>query len=336
MYFIRRLLLMIPTFLGITLITFVVLNATPGGPVEQKLQELRFGSQTGAGGSEAVMVSSKLMDEIKKHYGFDKPVLERYWIWLKNLACLDFGESFVYEEPALNVILSKFPVSIQFGLISLLLTYLVCIPLGVFKALKPGSWFDQITGYFLYVSYSIPPLVFGIFLIVFFAGSSYLNWFPIGGLQSERFAELTVAGKFFDRIHHFILPLLCYVLGSFTEITILMRNSMLDVINSDYVRTARAKGLSENRVIFVHALRNALIPIVTGLSGFLGFFLAGSLIIETLFSLDGVGLLSYKSLQSRDYNVIMGLVFLSSLVLLLGRFLSDLVYTWVNPRIDFK
>ena len=267
---------------------------------------------------------------------FDKPVWERYIIWLKNISRLDFGTSFTYEEPVIDVIFSKFPVSLQFGLVSLFLTYLVCIPLGVKKAINAGGTFDQASGVVLYIAYSIPPLVLGIFLIVFFAGSSYLSWFPIGGLKSDDYDSLTSMGKFLDRAHHFVLPLICYMIGGFTELSMLMRNSMLDVIKSDYVRTARAKGLPEKVVIFKHALRNALIPIATGIGGFFGVFLAGSLIIETIFNLDGMGLLSYQSIQSRDYNVVMGITFFSAVVLLVGRIFSDFIYVLIDPRIDFK
>lgn len=319
---------------------FLIINMAPGGPVEQKLQALRFGGGSGGegsfGGSQTTGVNEEVVEALKKQYGFDKPVIVRYWIWLKNIARLDFGESFTYGEPVLDVIVSKFPVSLQFGLVSLFMTYLVCIPLGVKKALSAGKSFDRISGIILYIAYSIPPLVLGIFLIVVFAGSSYLSWFPIGGLYSDNYESLSFFGKILDRAHHFVLPLICYMVGGFTELTLLTRNSMLDVVKSDYVRTARAKGLSERVVIYKHALRNALIPVATGLGGFLGVFLTGSLIIETIFNLDGIGLLSYSSILSRDYNVVMGLIFLSSSTLMLGQLLSDVIYVLVDRRIDFR
>lgn len=341
-YVFRRLLLVIPTFFGITLVTFVLINLAPGGPVEQKLQAMRFGAAGGGGGASTTgsrgdaAVSEEIIEALKKQYGFDKPVHVRYFIWLKNLSRFDFGNSFTYEEPVTSVIASKFPVSLQFGLASLFLTYLISIPLGIMKARRAGSAFDQITGIILYFTYSIPPLVLGIFLIVFFAGSSYFDWFPIGGLRSDDYDSFTFMGKVGDRIWHFVLPLICYLIGGFTQLTMLMRNSMLDVIKSDFVRTARAKGLSEEKVVFKHALRNALIPIATGLSGFFGVFLAGSLIVEQIFNLDGIGMLSYQSILSRDYNVIMGLTFISALILLFGRLFSDIVYVLIDPRIDFK
>lgn len=334
---------MIPTFFGITIVTFVLINLAPGSPIEQKLQAIRFGSAGGGGGGSSsagvnsrgdTSVNEEVIEALKKQYGFDKPLHERYIIWLKNLSRLDFGESFTYQEPVIDVIKSKFPVSLQFGIASLILTYLVCIPLGIRKAIKAGAFFDRATTIILNLTYSIPPLVLGIFLIVVFAGK--LNMFPIGGIQSDDFESLTALGKIWDRVHHFVLPLICYMIGGFTELSVLMRNSMLDIIKSDFVRTARAKGLSENVVIFKHALRNALIPIATGLGGFFGAFLAGSLIIEQMFNLDGIGLLGYQSVLSRDYNVIMGITFISSMLLMFGRVFSDVIYVLIDPRIDFK
>ncbi len=332
-YILRRLLLAIPTFLGITLVTFLIINAAPGGPIEQKLQQIRMG---GGDGGKSTQVSQEILDDLAKQYGFDKPVHVRYMIWLKNITRLDFGESFSYQEPAIDVITSKFPVSLSFGLASLILTYLVCIPLGVTKAIKAGSLFDKVSGFILYITYSIPPLVLGIFLIVWFAGGSYFDWFPIGGIKSDNYDDLTTMAKIGDRAYHFVLPLTCYMIGNFTELSMLVRNTMLDVIKSDYIRTARAKGLSNRLVYYKHALRNAMIPVATGLGGFLRVFLAGSLIIETIFNLDGIGLLGYSSVLSRDYNVIMGLTFISAMMLLVGNILSDIIYVLVDPRIDFK
>ena len=341
-YLLRRLLLVIPTFLGITIISFVVINLAPGGPIEQRLQTIRFGGAMVEGGGKSSAtthesgVSPEVLEALNKQYGFDKPLYERYWIWLKNISRLDFGESFTYQEPVMDVIVSKFPVSLQFGIASIILTYLVSIPLGIAKAVRAGTFFDTASGLILYAAYAVPPLVFGIFLITFFAGTRHYNWFPMGMLYSDDYETLSSWGKISNRIHHFILPLACYMLGGFTEISLLMRNSMLEVIKQDYIRTARAKGLAENIVLYKHALRNALIPLATGLGGFFRVFLAGSLIVETVFQLDGIGSLSYKSILSRDYNVIMGLIFLSSVVLMLGRVFSDIVYVFIDPRIDFK
>ncbi len=333
-YIFRRILISIPTFLGITLVTFVIINSAPGGPIEQKLQKIRMGG--GGDGGRSTGVSAEVLEALSKQYGFDKPMHERYWIWLKNISRMDFGDSFTYQEPVIDVISSKFPVSLSFGIASLILTYLVCIPLGVQKAIKAGGLFDQISGLVLYFMYSIPPLVLGIFLIVWFAGGSYWDWFPIGGIKSDDYETLSSIGKIWDRAYHFVLPLTCYMIGNFTQLSMLVRNSMLDVIKSDYIRTARAKGLSSRLVYYKHALRNALIPVATGLGGFLRVFLAGSLIVETIFNLDGIGLLSYSSVLSRDYNVIMGITFISAMLLLIGNILSDIIYVMVDPRIDFK
>lgn len=330
---------MIPTLFGITLLSFVIINLAPGSPVEQRIQQIRFGGGMDGVGSSAGSqfgVSEALVEELKKQYGFDKPLPVRYFIWLKNLITLDFGDSFTYEVPATTVIFSKFPVSLQFGIISLILTYLVCIPLGVSKAVRDGTTYDSISSFILFILYSIPPLMLGILLMVFLAGGMYLDWFPIAGLYSDDYHYLSFWEKIADRVHHFILPLVCYMVGSFTVLTFLMKNSLLDEIKLDYVRTARAKGLSEKVVVYKHALRNALIPLVTGLGSFIAVFLAGSIIIERIFSLDGIGLLGFNAALQRDYNVLMGLIFLSALATVLGRLISDLLYTVVDPRIDFN
>jgi microcin C transport system permease protein len=331
---------MIPTLFGITLICFVVINLAPGSPIEQKLQQIKFGNQDGGGGGTGDLgqsgVSQELVEALKKQYGFDKPIHIRYWIWLKNVVTFNFGDSFTYEEPVVDVIVSKFPVSLQFGILSIILTYLICVPLGISKAVKNGSLYDGITSFILFLLYSVPPLMLGILLIVFLAGGSYFDWFPVSGISSDNYDELSFWGKIWDRAHHFVLPLLCYMINSFTVLTVLMKNSLLDEIKMDYVRTARAKGLSEKVVVMKHGLRNALIPIVTGLGSFLGVFLAGSLIVEQIFTLDGIGRLGYQATLQRDYNLIMALIFISSLVSLLGRLISDVLYVVIDPRIDFN
>ena len=332
-YFLKRILLLIPTLLGVTVISFVLLNLTPGGPIEQKILQIQMAQE--AGGSN-FGVSEEVIEGLKKQYGFDKPVHIRYGIWLKNLVKLDFGRSFSFEEPAMKVILRRIPISLQFGLISFILVYLICVPLGVLKAVKDGSRFDHLTSVALIVLYSIPPLMLGILLRNFLANPNYLELFPLQGAFSDEYDYLSLWEKISDRVHHFILPLLCYMIGSFTALTFLMKNSLLDEIKLDYVRTARAKGLSEKVVVYKHALRNALIPIATSLGSFLGIFLAGSIIIEEIFNIHGMGQLSYTALLQRDYNISMGIIFLSSLFLLLGRLFSDLLYVLVDPRIDFR
>jgi microcin C transport system permease protein len=333
---------MIPTLLGITMVTFVIINLAPGSPIEQKIQQMKFGgmgreSNSGNSNSDKSSgVSEEVILALKKQYGFDKPLYMRYFIWLKNITKLDFGESFTYEEPVLNVITSKFPVSLQFGVISLFMSYIVSIIFGVLKAVKNGTKFDFVTSFFLIALYSVPGFMLAILLIVYFAGGSFFSWFPIGELYSDNYYELSLWGKIIDRVHHFILPLICYMIGSFTVLTMLMKNSLLDEIKKDYIRTARSKGLSEKTVYLKHALRNALIPIVTGIGGFLAVFFAGSLLLESIFQLDGIGLLSFKSILQRDYNVIMGILFLQSVLLLIGNLLSDLIYILVDPRINFE
>ncbi len=332
-YLMKRLLMMVPTLLGITLVSFVIINLAPGGPIEQKIVQLRF---SGAAGGNDMGVSEEVVEALKKQYGFDKPIHIRYGIWLKNIITFDFGESFSYEEPVTTVIAGRFPVSLQFGVISLIMTYLVCIPLGVFKAVKDGTKFDVSSSFALMVLYSIPPLILGILLRMFLAGGAYLDLFPLSDLYSDNYFEMGLLDQVLDRIHHFILPLLCYMIGSFTVLTFLMKNSLLDEIRLDYVRTARAKGLEEKTVVYKHALRNALIPIVTGLSSFLMVFFAGSIIIEQIFNLDGMGLLGYRAALDRDYNVLMGLIFFQAVLALVGRLISDLLYLVIDPRIDFS
>lgn len=340
-YILKRLLIMIPTLLGITLVTFVIINLAPGSPIEQRIQQMKFGgmgmeSRGGGDNSKSSAVSEEVIEALKRQYGFDKPVHIRYWIWLKNIAKLDFGESFTYEEPVLDVIKSKLPVSLQFGVVSLILSYVVCIILGIIKAVKHGTVFDYVSSFLLFVFYSIPSFMLAILLIVYFAGGSFYNWFPMGELYSDNYYDLSLWGKIIDRVHHFILPLICYMIGSFTVLTMLMKNSLLDEIKKDYIRTARAKGVPEKVVYLKHALRNALIPIVTGIGGFISVFFVGSLLLESIFQLDGMGLLSYKSILQRDYNVIMGLIFIQSVLMLIGNLISDLAYIAVDPRIDFK
>ncbi len=279
-YLIKRILLIIPTLFGITLIVFFIINLAPGSPIEQKIQQIRFSG--GMDGSKNDAVSSEVIEALKIQYGFDKPVHVRYWIWLKNLSRMDFGESFSYEEPVTDVILSKFPVSIQFGIISFILTYLVCIPLGIWKAVRNGTIFDWASSLFLLILYSIPSFMLAILLIVYFAGGSFMDIFPIGGLYSDNYESLSFLEKLWDRTHHFILPLICYMISSFTTLTLLMKNSLLEEISKDYVRTARAKGVAEKAVYMKHALRNALIPIATGFGSFVGVFFAGSLLIEKI------------------------------------------------------
>lgn len=334
-YTFHRLLWMLPTLFGITVICFALINLAPGGPVEQALSRMRFGAGGGHGGS-SMGVSNEVLEAIKKQYGFDKPAHIRYLIWLKNIVTADFGESFSYQRPVIDVIVEKLPISLQFGVVSLILIYLISIPLGISKAVRDGSHFDLWSSVVLMIAYSIPPLILGILMRVYLAGGAFLDIFPLGELYSDQYQTLSLWGKILDRAHHFILPLTCYVVNGFTVLVLLMKNSLLEEIRLDYVRTARAKGLDERAVVYKHALRNALIPILTGLGSFLTIFFAGSIIIEQVFNIDGMGLLSYKSILSRDYNVIMALIFIQAVLAMAGRLISDLTYVLVDPRIDFQ
>ena len=323
-----------PTLFGISLVCFVIINLAPGSPVEQQLSKIRFGAAGGSGGS-GMGVSQEVIDAIKKQYGFDKPAHIRYLIWVRNIVTLDFGESFSYQRPVIQVIFDKLPVSLSFGIMSLILIYSISIPVGIAKAVSDGGLYDVWSSVVLMVAYSIPPLILGILMRVYLAGGQFMDILPLGELYSDNYFEMDFWGKVSDRVQHFIMPLTCYVMSQFTVRTLLMKNSLMEEIKLDYVRTARAKGLSERTVIYKHALRNALIPILTGLGYSLTLFFAGSIIIEQVFNIDGMGLLTYKSILSRDYNVIMALIFIQSVLSMIGRLISDITYMLVDPRIDF-
>lgn len=342
-YFIRRFLLMIPTFLGITIVSFVIMQFVPGGPVERAILEFKMGSMAqgeggGGAGQEGASgeIPERALEEMKRYYGFDKPIHERYLLWLSNLARLDFGKSYVYGEPVLDVIKSKFPVSIYFGLIGFTLSYLVCVPLGIWKAIRHGSAFDAVSSMIVFIGYSIPGWALGVILLVLFGGGSYFSVFPLGGFRSPNFDELSFLGKIIDQVHHTFLPVLCYMVGGFATLTVLMKNSLMENLGMDYVRTAFAKGLPERTVIFKHAVRNSLIPIATGLGHALSLILAGSYLIEKVFNIDGFGYLGYTSIVQRDYPIAMGILVIGSLLSLLGNIISDVLYCLIDPRIRFS
>ena len=341
-YFFRRILLIIPTFLGITIITFFILQVVPGGPLENELMKLRFGSQQGLetgsnlGSRYGNVIPEASLKEMKEFYGYDKPVIERYWIWLKNLMTLNLGKSYVYQEPVWNVISSRFNISVYFGLISFTLTYLICIPLGIAKAVKNGSKFDFLSSAFVFLGYSIPGWACGAFLLILFGGGSIWDIFPLGGFRSENFDSMNFIQQIYDQFIHTVLPLISYLIGSFATLTILTKNSIIENLSQDYVKTAYAKGLNSRQVIMKHVFRNSLIPIATGLGHFLSLILAGSFLIEKVFNLQGIGLLGYNSILNRDYPVSLGILVISSLFLLIGNILSDFIYAIVDPRIRFK
>jgi microcin C transport system permease protein len=340
-YIVKRLLLMVPTLFGVLLMTFVVIQFVPGGPVEQMVSQLQ-GRDTGGEGAAAAGsgyrgrqgVDAARIAEIKTLYGFDKPPTERFWMMLKQFAQFDLGKSFFYSKDVWHLIQEKLPVSISLGLWTFFLSYLVSVPLGIAKAVRAGTRFDTLTSLLVLVGYAIPGFVLGVALLVVFGGQ--LQWFPLRGLTSSNWEQLSWGAKIVDYLWHIALPVTASVLGSFAVITMLTKNAFLEEIRKQYVLTARAKGLSENRVLYQHVMRNALIPLVTGFpAAFIGAFFTGSLLIETLFSLDGLGLLSYEAVIRRDYPVVLGTLYLFTLIGLVTKLISDLCYLWVDPRVKF-
>ncbi len=342
-YVLKRFLLMIPTLLGILTITFVVVQFVPGGPVEQLVSQLQGREAGGEGPSASGSgyrgrqgVDAKRIEEIKKLYGFDKPPLERYFQMLGQFARFDLGKSFYHNKDVWRLILEKLPVSISLGLWTFLLVYLISVPLGIAKAVRAGTRFDTVTTFIVLLGYAIPSFVMGVVLLVLFGGGSFVQWFPLRGLTSINWAELSLPGKIVDYFWHIAMPVAAMVLGGFAVITVLTKNSVLEEIRKQYVLTARAKGVDERSVLWRHVFRNAMIPIMTGFpAAFVGAFFTGALLIETLFSLDGLGLLSYESVIRRDYPVVLGSLFLFTIIGLLTTLLRDLSYLWVDPRVAF-
>ena len=342
-YFIRRFLLIIPTFIGITLAVFVVMQFVPGGPVERQIMRYQMAAMTQGGGGGASMsgrgsnaLPEEQIEEIRRYYGFDKPIHVRYGKWLWNVLHLDLGTSYIYQDPVWDVIKSRFPISIFLGLTGFILSYIVCIPLGVFKAVRHGSRFDFISSVLVFLGYAVPGWALGTALLVLFGGGSFWNLFPLGGFRPDNWEYLSVWGKITGQLHHMALPVFCYMVGAFATETILTKNSLMENLGQDYVRTAFAKGLSERRVIFVHALRNSLIPLVTGLGNAISLILAGSFLIERVFNIDGMGYLGYTAILQRDYPVALGILVIGSLLMLVGNILSDIIYALVDPRIRFQ
>jgi microcin C transport system permease protein len=343
-YLLRRLFLLVPTFLGITIISFAVFQLAPGGPIESYIAQMKYaGASSAVGTGEAASgesssratATAEVIEELKKKYGFDKPLYERYWIWLSNVARLDFGHSFTFGQPVTELIASKLPVSVRFGVASFLLAYLVCIPLGIAKALRDGSAFDMSSSVIIFMMYSIPTYMLGIVLIFFFAGGSHWDIFPLGGIASLDADKLPFWERVKDQLWHMVLPLICFAIAGFARMTILMKNSLLEEVGKDYVRTARAKGLSEKIVIGKHALRNSLIPLATDIGEFVTVFFASNLLIEQIFNLDGFGKLFYDAALNRDYPLLMGSVFIGAGLSLIARLISDIAYVLVDPRITF-
>ena len=342
-YVLKRLLLMIPTLFGVLLITFIVIQVVPGGPVEQMVAQFQ-GFEAGGEGPGAAQagyrgrqgVDAVRVEEIKKLYGFDKPPHERFIQMIGQFARFDLGRSFYHNKDVAQLMLEKLPVSISLGMWTFILIYLISVPLGIMKAVRAGTRFDTATTFVVLLGYSIPSFVLGVVLLVYFAGGTYVQWFPLRGITSTNWADLSLWGKVTDYLWHITLPVTAMVVGGFAVITILTKNSVLEEVRKQYVLTARAKGVDERVVLWKHVFRNALIPIMTGFpAAFVGAFFSGSLLIETLFSLDGLGLLSYESVIRRDYPVVFGSLFLFTIIGLLTTLLRDLSYLWVDPRVKF-
>ncbi len=353
-YILRRLLLMIPTIVGIMAISFAVVQFAPGGPVEQVIADLTNAAGSdrlsgtggdlvpgsgGEGGSYrgAQGLDPEFIAKLEKQFGFDKPPLERFLTMMWNYARFDFGESFFRNTSVIDLIIEKMPVSISLGVWILIFSYLISIPLGIKKAVSDGSTFDVWTSGIIIIGYAVPSFLFAILLIVLFAGGSFFDWFPLRGLVSDNFDQLSWWQKILDYFWHMTLPLITLLLSAFATTTLLTKNSFIDEIKKQYVTTARAKGLTERKVLYSHVFRNAMLIIIAGFPGaFISAFFTGSLLIEYIFSLDGLGRLGYDAVVKRDYPIVFATLYIFSLMGLFVSLISDLVYTWVDPRIDFE
>jgi microcin C transport system permease protein len=363
-YILRRLLLIVPTMIGIMLVTFAIVQFAPGGPIERLIAQLtgtdvgataRFSGGSGDFGAGrppggvpgdvsspsryrgAQGLDPEFIKSLEKQFGFDKPAYERFLMLMWNYLRFDFGESYFRDTSVLKLILERMPVSISLGIWMTLLSYAISIPLGIRKAVKEGSRFDVWTSTVIVIGYAIPGFLVAVFLIVLFAGGSFLQLFPLRGLVSENWAELPWYGKILDYFWHLVLPMIAMALSAFATTTFLTKNSFLEEIRKQYVTTARAKGLTEHQVLYGHVFRNAMLIVIASFPGaFISAFFAGSLLIETIFSLEGLGLLGFESIMNRDYPVVFADVYIFSLMGLVINLISDLTYTWVDPRIDFE
>lgn len=343
-YIIKRLLLMIPTLFGVMLVTFIVTQFVPGGPVEQLVSQLEGNAMVGEASSGAhsmyrgaTGLDEEYIEEIRVLYGFDKPVHVRFLSMLSNYLSFDFGDSYFHNESVIDLMASKLPVSISLGVWTFFIVYLTCIPLGIAKAVRDGSFFDVASSTLILVGYAIPGFVLGITLIVFFGGGSFYDVFPLRGIVSDNWDTLSWGDKILDYLWHMVLPIISSVIGSFAVMTMLTKNSFIEEIRKQYVLTARAKGLSENTVLYRHVFRNAMIPLVTGFpAAFIGAFFTGSLLIETIFSLDGLGLLAFDSVIKRDYPVVLGSLYIFTMLGLIAKLLADISYVLIDPRIHFE
>ncbi len=337
-YFLRRLLLIVPTFIGITILVFVITRFVPGGPIERMIAQAQQASLQSGMSQEGVgsaTLDEEQLKQLEEYYGFDKPVLVSYWEWLKKVLRLDLGLSTRYSEPVWDTIMERLPISAYYGIMTMLITYFISIPLGYYKAIKHNSHFDHASSFVVFVGYAVPSYVIGIILLVVFA--SNLEWFPMGGFYSEDFEDLeTNWEKAKDILYHSVLPLLAYVAGSFAVMTFMMKNALMDNLAADYVRTAIAKGLPFRKAITRHALRNSLIPIATHFGNNISVIIGGSFLIEKIFNIDGLGLLGYESIVERDYPIVLGVLVISAILQLLGNILSDICVAIVDPRVQFR
>ncbi len=359
-YILRRLLMMIPTLFGIMVLNFAIVQVAPGGPVERmvaQLTDITSGHATdrlSGGGTDLAAkqeitntsqslyrggrgLDPEIIKQIEKMYGFDKPPLERFWQMMGNYLRFDFGESFFRNEKVVDLVLKTLPVTISLGLWTTLLVYLISIPLGIRKAVRDGSNFDIWTSWAIIIGYAIPSFLFAILLIIVFAGGNYLSWFPLKGLTSDNWSELSLMAKISDYFWHITLPVIAMVISGFASLTMLTKNYFLEEISKQYVLTARAKGLSENQVLYGHVFRNAMLVIIAGFpSALLSILFTSALLIEIIFSLNGLGLLGYEAVVGRDYPVMFGTLFIFTLLGLIAGLIGDLMYVWIDPRIDFE
>ncbi|MBX9976795.1 MAG: microcin C ABC transporter permease YejB [Alphaproteobacteria bacterium] len=360
-YILKRLLLMIPTLFGIMLINFIVVQAAPGGPIQQVLAKIRGGaldadSRIGGTGQDGMNtfgehggadhtssyrglqgVDPEFIKQLEKQFGFDKPAHERFFVMIKNYLTFDFGKSYFHDMDVWSIVKQKLPVSISLGLWTLILVYLISIPLGIRKAVNDGSFFDIWTSFIVIIGYAVPSFLFALFLIIFFAGGSFVQIFPLNGLVSDNFASLSFFGKITDYLWHMTLPIVAMVIAGFAKLTLLTKNSFLEEINKQYVLCARAKGISEKAVLYGHIFRNAMLIVIAGFpAAFIGILFTSSLLIEILFSLDGLGLLGFEAAMARNYPVMFGTLYMFTLIGMLLHLLGDLSYMLVDPRIDLE
>ena len=337
-YFFRRLLLIPPTLIGVTIVVFIITRLVPGGPLERAIMETQqLNTTTGVSSQIAgqdMALSEEQLQRLKEYYGFDKPILISYLDWVWKVVRGDLGSSYRYNEPVWDVIQSRFPVSLYYGLVTLIITYVVCIPLGVFKAIKHRTVVDNISSILIFVGYAIPGYALGSLLLLYF--SVRLDWFPMGGFMSLSFYEMSFWDQTIDLINHSVLPLICYLIGSFALVTLLLKNHLMDNLAADYIRTAIAKGVSFRKAVTRHAMRNSMIPIATTFGQNIVLLVSGSFLIETIFDINGFGLLGLTAILDRDYPVVMGVVLLAAVLLLIGNIISDFLVALVDPRIRFQ